>query len=78
MLDEALIDKLLNPEDWRCANAPKPLKNTPKQAELMNKTGLCPKQIRYYMHNNARKGKRIVEILLAGLESNTRPSKENR
>ena len=78
MLDEALMDKFLNPEDWRCANAQKPLKYMPKQIDLMNKTGLCPRQIRYYMHNNARKGKRMAEILMEGLQSKARQGQAKR
>ena len=60
LLDEALLDRFLNPEDWLCANAPQGMRYMPKCVDLMQRTGLTAQQIRGYMHNNARKGKTMV------------------
>jgi hypothetical protein len=63
MLDEAMMDKLVHKEDWLRKNAPRGQKYTPKQADLMRRTALTALQIRHYMHNNARKAKRLFAIM---------------
>jgi hypothetical protein len=63
MLDEAMLDKLSNPHDWLIQYAPPGQKYTSKQVDLMDRTGLSAVQIRHYMHNNARKAKRMFQIL---------------
>jgi hypothetical protein len=60
MLDEAMIDKIVNPHDWLRVYAPPGEKFTAKQTALMERTGLSALQIRHYMHNNSRKAKRIL------------------
>lgn len=59
-LTEALLDRTLNPNDWLCAYAPDNMRYTKKFTDLMENTGLSPAQLRRYMHNNARKGKKMV------------------
>lgn len=63
MLDEAMLDKLIHPQDWLRANALPNHKYTPKQIVLMQRTGLSELQMRHYMHNNARKAKRLFAIM---------------
>jgi hypothetical protein len=80
ILEDALLDRTLNPQDWLKTNAPKHLMYAQKQVDLMEKTGLSVVQIRHYMHNNARKGKRIAENItkLANSPSNTTLAKRSR
>jgi hypothetical protein len=68
MLDEALLDKVRNPADWLIANAPEGHQFTLKQMDLMERTGLTALQIRHYMHNNARRGRRIVGMMMAAMD----------
>lgn len=61
-LDDALLSRTLFPDQWMCAGNPKLTKFMPKVVELSERTGLSPQQIRNYMHNNARKGRRLAMI----------------
>jgi hypothetical protein len=65
MLDEAMIDKIVNPHDWLRVYARPGEKFTAKQTALMERTGLSALQIRHYMHNNSRKAKRIFANMVA-------------
>lgn len=61
-LDDALKDRFANPSEWTCRSNRHLTKVLPKMIALCEKTGLTPKQIRNYMHNNARKGKRLAML----------------
>lgn len=70
LLDEALLDRMLNPKEWLCAFAPEDMKYTHKFTALMKGTGLSAAQVRRYMHNNARKGKKLAgDVMAARLEA---------
>jgi hypothetical protein len=60
VLNEALMEKTLNPEGWLCAHAGSNSKYPLKYEQLMARTGLTGPQIRVFMHNNARKGRRMA------------------
>jgi hypothetical protein len=61
MLEEALLDRALNPKEWLCANAAPNMKYAQKFFDLMHNTGLSPAEVRQYLHNNARKAKKMAD-----------------
>ena len=65
---------MLYPDSWLMAYAPKGAKYPEKFEDTMLRTGLNSRQLRYYMHNNARKGKRLAAIAAAvGGDDDARP-----
>lgn len=64
MLEEALMDKFLNPDDWKRKRAAKYNRNVPKKLDIMLRTGLSGRQVQQYMHNHAPKGKRLVQAMM--------------
>lgn len=60
LLEEAMIDKAMHPEEWICVRSPHMTKYMPKVVSLCTATGLSPRQIRDYMHNCARRQRNIV------------------
>lgn len=57
LMNEAIADKLANPDDWICVGSPHMTKFMPKVVALASATGLNGRQIRDYMHNFARRVK---------------------
>lgn len=60
IFNKAVKDKFLNPADWLCVHVPDGRKYPKKCEEIMRKTKLSIEDVRFYMHNNARKGKRLA------------------
>lgn len=74
-LDDALLDRTLFPDRWMCAENSRLTRFMPKVVELSATTGLTPVQIRNYMHNNARKGRRMARLHLEGQQEPSETTK---
>lgn len=60
----AVKDKTLHRSHWLMVKSSNGTRRYPKKFEAaMKKTGLFADELRYYMHNNARKGKRLAATM---------------